>query len=75
MRGHAGLSFASIISKEPTRKHNDGYTSKHQGTRNKEQEIRDKTEILISTIKESYQNGTAIHEIEKNVFFSYLLQD
>jgi hypothetical protein len=34
----------------------------------KEQEIRDQTEILISTIKESYQNGTPIHEIEKNEF-------
>jgi hypothetical protein len=38
----------------------------------KEQEIRDQTETLISTIKESYQNGTAIHEIEKNVFEAVL---
>ena len=38
----------------------------------KEQEIRDQTETLISTIKESYQNGTAIHETERNVFEAVL---
>ncbi len=38
----------------------------------KEQEIRDQTQTLISTIKESYQNGTAIHEIEKHVFEAVL---
>ena len=34
----------------------------------KEQEIRDQAEILISTIKESYQSGAAIHTVEKNLF-------
>ncbi len=38
----------------------------------KEQEILDQAKILISTVKESYLNGTKIHEIEKNLFETVL---
>jgi hypothetical protein len=34
----------------------------------KEQNLRDQANALILTVKESYENGTAIHEIEKNLF-------
>jgi hypothetical protein len=38
----------------------------------KEQEIRDQAEALIRTVKDGYQNGTGIHEIERNLFDTVL---
>ena len=38
----------------------------------KEQEIVDQAKTLIQTVKESYQRGTGIHEIEKNLFETVL---
>lgn len=38
----------------------------------KEQEISDQAKTLIQTVKESYQDGTGIHEIEKNLFEAVL---
>ena len=38
----------------------------------KEQEILDQAKALILTVKESYQRGIGIHEIEKNLFESVL---
>ena len=34
----------------------------------KEQEIRHQADALIVSVKESYLNGTGIHEIEKSLF-------
>jgi len=38
----------------------------------KEQEIIDQAKKLILTVKESYQRGTGIHDIEKNLFETVL---
>jgi hypothetical protein len=38
----------------------------------KEQEIRHQADALIDTVKESYLNGTGIHEIEKSLFDALL---
>jgi hypothetical protein len=38
----------------------------------KEQDILDQAETLISTVKESYQNGTEIHKIEEKLFETIL---
>ncbi len=38
----------------------------------KEEEILNQAKMLILTVKESYQNGTAIHEVEKNLFEAVL---
>ena len=38
----------------------------------KEQIIRDQANALILTVKESYENGTAIHDVEKYLFETVL---
>jgi hypothetical protein len=38
----------------------------------KEQELRNQADALIVTVKESYLNGTGIHEIEKSLFEALL---